>query len=615
MSVAVAPRYDRGWVPACNEAIYARPSACILTMAESSRPLNATSNDFESQNFKHAGILKCLNLDEGGVRGLNNSRGKGFLKTEQQFGVKNFEPKHIGNTGVRHSPSGPRDTTPQVRRREGQDLPKDFLKQDSPFNVIFLPLHSESKQLQPTVREFDSGPADQSARPFVENPWTTFKKSSHGYGQYELCVNVWGLDIRHSRRDIIDTTYASLQVVGFCGAHIYSFFLPPILSIASLPGLSTDPFLRAERCARASRGGDVRLRRPTPTHRRLGPGHQPMARLACVFLLSSGESRVASRDCLRCTSYAADASINPHSRLPAQTSPLCLSGLPIYAPSAPHSIASSPKITTPALRVCYTASTPAFRSLLLPYFPCPYLETRGSIFSRRCSSAAGWGPPSSAAGDAHGLVRRGGCGAGLDVPEPYSSAFAMNLTGAIRILEGKNASTHIACWPFRLSIVNECHVVPRSRSVPPLAPSVSRRLGARAPIAMDRSGAEGAAREARYVGVGKTDEGARWEPVGLAPAMYVRIPPHAALHFCAVSYGYSCWVYAWCIALFPIPLRTVYAGSSMVGTGLMLLSCSSSGAGVGTVRQGVRGVCGQNVLWEGYCARRGIRVRVLEEEC
>jgi hypothetical protein len=50
-------------------------------------------------------------------------------------------------------------------------------------------------------------------------------------------------------------------------------------------------------------------------------------------------------------------------------------------------------------------------------------------------------------------------------------------------------------------------------------------------------------------------------------------------------------------------------------TGLMLLSCSSSGAGVGTVRQGVRGVCGQNVLWEGYCARRGIRVRVLEEEC
>jgi hypothetical protein len=59
----------------------------------------------------------------------------------------------------------------------------------------------------------------------------------------------------------------------------------------------------------------------------------------------------------------------------------------------------------------------------------------------------------------------------------------------------------------------------------------------------------------------------------------------------------------------------VYTGPSMVGTGLMLLSCSSSGAGVGTVRQGVRGVCGQNVLWEGYCARRGIRVRVLEEEC
>ncbi|KAJ7930791.1 hypothetical protein B0H13DRAFT_2264099 [Mycena leptocephala] len=224
-----------------------------------------------------------------------------------------------------------------------------------------------------------------------------------------------------------------------------------------------------------------------------------------------------------------------------------------------------------------------------------------TLFSRRCSSAAGWGPPSSAAGDAHGLVRRGGCGAGLDVPEPYSSAFAMwgdtpssaNLTGAIRILEGKNASTHIACWPFRLSIVNEYRRLRRPYPAGSVRALLSRWIA---------RGAEGAAREARYVGVGKTDEGARWEPVGLAPAMYVRIPPHAALHFCAVSYGYSCWVYAWCIALFPIPLRTVYAGSSMVGTSLMLLSCSSSGAGVGTVRQGVRGVCGQNVLWEGYYA-------------
>ncbi|KAJ7826355.1 hypothetical protein B0H13DRAFT_2680717 [Mycena leptocephala] len=253
-------------------------------------------------------------------------------------------------------------------------------------------------------------------------------------------------------------------------------------------------------------------------------------------------------------------------RLPIPFSPFARSPPP--PPSDPSSFHTSlVPISRPVDR-CLCARGPTALSMVMHHIVCS--------FSRRCSSAAGWGPPSSAAGDAHGLVRRGGCGAGLDVPEPYSPAFAMwgdtpssaralNLTGAIRILEGKNASTHIACWPFRLSIVNEVrlclllaptstHYSSPSDPFPPLlfldlpflplpllAPLAQRRrpinprtvprrssqsistaacavriprLGARAPIAMDRSGAEGAAREARYVGVGKTDEGARWEPVG-----------------------------------------------------------------------------------------------------
>jgi hypothetical protein len=58
-------------------------------------------------------------------------------------------------------------------------------------------------------------------------------------------------------------------------------------------------------------------------HRKLGPGHQPMAlgEYACggmthgdVFLLSCGESRARHlRDRLRCTLYAAGASTNPRS--------------------------------------------------------------------------------------------------------------------------------------------------------------------------------------------------------------------------------------------------------------------------------------------------------------
>ncbi|KAJ7930691.1 hypothetical protein B0H13DRAFT_2309313 [Mycena leptocephala] len=225
-----------------------------------------------------------------------------------------------------------------------------------------------------------------------------------------------------------------------------------------------------------------------------------------------------------------------------------------------------------------------------------------------------------------GRCARGGRGAGSVSPGVIAQ---VALTSAIPILEAKNAYTHsssIACRPFQLYIVNimrgcgetderlDGSLSVRSLSTPSSFFSFISIAG----LVFLASGIRGTRRAGHgRAGIHALVRGG-WRAraaLGLAPAMYVRIPPHAALHFCAVSYEYSCWVYAWCIALFPIPLRTVYAGSSMVGTGLMLLSCSSSGAGVGTVRQGVRGVCGQNVLWEGYCARRGIRVRVLEEEC
>jgi hypothetical protein len=68
-------------------------------------------------------------------------------------------------------------------------------------------------------------------------------------------------------------------------------------------------------------------------------------------------------------------------------------------------------------------------------------------------------------------------------------------------------------------------------------------------------------------------------------------------------------------SLFPIQLPTVDAAvGTGSGMGLMLLQLRSSSS-AGTVRQGVGGVRGQDVLWEGCRAWRGIRVRVLEEEC
>ncbi|KAJ7930788.1 hypothetical protein B0H13DRAFT_1961463 [Mycena leptocephala] len=85
-----------------------------------------------------------------------------------------------------------------------------------------------------------------------------------GYGQYELCVNVWGLDICHSRVSIYLFVFPSLFFLLAASMSLFPYCFLPSLSYIVLT------FLRAERCARASRGGDVRLRRPTPTHRRFG---------------------------------------------------------------------------------------------------------------------------------------------------------------------------------------------------------------------------------------------------------------------------------------------------------------------------------------------------------
>jgi hypothetical protein len=74
-------------------------------------------------------------------------------------------------------------------------------------------------------------------------------------------------------------------------------------------------------------------------------------------------------------------------------------------------------------------------------------------------------------------------------------------------------------------------------------------------------------------------------------------------------------VYEQCISLFPIPLRTVDAAVGTGGGMGMMLPQLSRSSGAGTVRQGVGGVHGQDVLWEGCRAWRGMHVRVFEEEC
>jgi hypothetical protein len=102
---------------------------------------------------------------------------------------------------------------------------------------------------------------------------------------------------------------------------------------------------------------------------------------------------------------------------------------------------------------------------------------------------------------------------------------------------------------------------------------------------------------------------------GLMPAMYVQIPLNAALHFCAVVV--QALLLGVCAAHRSLS-RPVYALAVGMESGIgsvMGMMLSSSSGSVGTVRQGVGRVRGQDVLREGYCARRGIRVRVLEEEC
>jgi hypothetical protein len=97
---------------------------------------------------------------------------------------------------------------------------------------------------------------------------------------------------------------------------------------------------------------------------------------------------------------------------------------------------------------------------------------------------------------------------------------------------------------------------------------------------------------------------------GLAPAMYVKYIRTWRFIAAPPSYGYCRWVYEQCIPLFPIPLRTVDAAVGTGGGMGMMLPQLSSSSGAGTVLQGVRGVHGQDVLWEGCRAWRGMHVCV-----
>ncbi|KAJ7930747.1 hypothetical protein B0H13DRAFT_1961170 [Mycena leptocephala] len=81
---------------------------------------------------------------------------------------------------------------------------------------------------------------------------------------YMSSVNVWGLDIYYSRVSIYLFFFPSLFFLWAASMSLFPYYFLPSLFYIVLT------FLRAERCACASRGGDVRLRRPTRTHRRLG---------------------------------------------------------------------------------------------------------------------------------------------------------------------------------------------------------------------------------------------------------------------------------------------------------------------------------------------------------
>ncbi|KAJ7930688.1 hypothetical protein B0H13DRAFT_1858501 [Mycena leptocephala] len=193
-----------------------------------------------------------------------------------------------------------------------------------------------------------------------------------------------------------------------------------------------------------------------------------------------------------------------------------------------------------------------------------------------------------------------------------------DLTSTIPILEAKNASTHspsMVCRPFGLYVVNICHVVPRSRSLPPLAPSVSccyrngsleglEELLGRLDAWFYRWSHLSRVRDSRHGACGYGRAGMHalvrrgWRAraaLGLAPAMY------------------SCRVYAQCISL---SHSAAYAGPSIVGMGSgmgpMLLSCSTSA--VGTGRGGVRGVrAGRECAsgWNaGVCCLRSVNLGV-----
>ncbi|KAJ7930741.1 hypothetical protein B0H13DRAFT_2309359 [Mycena leptocephala] len=262
---------------------------------------------------------------------------------------------------------------------------------------------------------------------------------------------------------------------------------------------------------------------------------------------------------------------------------------------------------------------------------------------------------------------------GLDVPEPYSPAYAMRgdtpsgvgvlvasrcplsvhpsahlaLISAIPIpiLESKNASTYLACQPFRLSIVNEVRLclllAPASTRysspsdpfppllfldlpflpLPLLAPTAA--CAVRIPPARCarsyRDGSLGGLSEPlgrlnARVRVGEADEGPRPEPVGASPfaslffSSFISIGGSSSrvrdLRHDARRHGRA-WMHmlrllcrrrmgtaAGCMRGTSLSLPSngvpVYTGPSMVGMGMMLLSCSSS-SGVGAER----GVCGE----------------------
>jgi hypothetical protein len=330
-------------------------------------------------------------------------------------------------------------------------------------------LDEEGKVLGEITRSQPTGPTARQLDTVYQHPTSSSSLTPLGVQTSVQENSVPALHIRFLTRSLklaLDSSITRLDVVRTHPLHC----IPP-----------RDPFLRAERCVRTSRGGDARPRRPTPTHWRLGT-RSPAdgARGACrqrsdlrgVGGIARSEPGLPAMHII-CSGCGHQPSLlNPRPIIPS-----CLFTLPAYTPSSPHSIASSSIRTTPAHRASVnircvstssslipTPSSPSHSFLLLRAQPSTPLclpipppsillsslsrdsnavthvgaaDTRTCLCARgsRCfvdgdtpqaasrevaSEGVGQGPTHLAA-----LVRRGGCGAGLDVPEPYSPAFGM----------------------------------------------------------------------------------------------------------------------------------------------------------------------------------------------